>query len=371
MAKRRDLQLRPFLMAISPNTLLRYFEKSAIPDAGQKWLHMNPDSVLQFVADPANAEVAELILDDLERLAQLCRDGVALIVRTYRKFGLSFDESSSPQELAMLLFLDHVYAFEYARSRFLLYGGGSTLSVFRLKAEHVETGPAACDAFKSDVRAWFAAQAKGEACAVNVFEDNQELVILIQRGTYLQTLPVWEASEITVKALRPAIEDVLTFDQANMELRIKTPLASDRDNYIRLFARHFAGAEALADTAMREAMFSLEPVRKGEFNFGGRGAIRAIDLVGIKLKLNGPSRPVLTLRADEVRDALKYDLKGMTLTSGELLAVTFRFHVQAPGEKRATQLTFRIQPPERTDIGERRYAPLVLEYLRRQGVKLQ
>jgi len=97
-------------------------------------------------------------------------------------------------------------------------------------------------------------------------------------------------------------------------------------------------------------MFSLDPLRDGTFSFEGRGIIRAIELREVRLGLHGISRGMITLRADDVRQMLQYDVPGVTLRSGSLASAKFRFHLQQPGAKRRQQMTFTITPPTKRTL---------------------
>lgn len=372
MAKLRGLQLVTFMSAVSPEVLARYFSQSPLRDAVQQWFHLNPSAFQRFAAAPENAESAALILHDFDSVDSLCREGAGLVFRAYARFNLRYNEHLNPQELAMLLFLDNRAAFDFARSRYLLYGGGATLSVYALTGSNVSVGQEELDSFADDVRTWFAGHAKGDNMILKSFEDSGEVILLIQRGALIETRPYWEGvADIAVSSMRPAIEDVLIFDPESSELRIKAGLVTDRAKYLDAFCRHMAGDEDLAERARAEQTFSLEPVRSGRFNYRGRGAVRLVELVGVKIQLRGASKAILNIRADDVLRTFKYDLKSLSLDSGHLVSATFRFQVQIAGERRATPLTFTVNPPSRTDIGERKYADIVLRYLKDQGVKLR
>jgi hypothetical protein len=297
MAKPRSANLHVFLTSVQSATLLRFFDGVGLTEAAERWLHMEPDHFFSFADLPANAEKCEPILETLEQVAETCGEGGALIVRAYRRYGLSFDEQQAPAELAMLLYLDHRFAFEFARSKYLLYGGGTTLSVYGLAAETVTTGEVEIAEFRDAIAAWFVMQDKGSQCIVSHFEDGEEFVLLVQRGSYIETRPVWEGETIAVSTQRPAIEDVLTWDRESNELRIKTAYARDRDQYLNVFARHFCGNERLADRAREEAIFTLEPLRLGRFRYAGKGPIKRVELREVRLQLHGVSRGILTLRA--------------------------------------------------------------------------
>lgn len=371
MSKNRGLELIAFMSAVSPEVLARYFSQSAIRDAVQRWFHLNAQAFQQFVLAPENGAAADPILYDFETVDALCRDGAGLVFRAYSRFNLPFDERLSPQELGMLLFLDHPLAFDFARSRYLLYSGGASLSVYSLSGSNVSVGQPELAAFEQSTKDWFAAQAKGENVVVQRFEDGGEVILLVQHGALIQTQPYWEGPDIAVSSIRPAVEDVLTFDPESSELRIKAGYAKDRSNYLDLFCRHMADDPDLAERARRDQMFTLEPVRQGRFNYKGKGPVKLVELVGVSLQIGGASKVSLNLRADDVLRAFQYDLQNLSLKSGLLLSATFRFHIQQPGKRSTEPLTFSVTPPTGTNVGERKNAAIGLRDLKDQGVKLK
>lgn len=370
-ARHRSIHLKSFLSAVSPTTLLRFLEQQGISDAGETWLHMNPARLLQVGFSPEHEERFDPVFDQAEAVAELCREGPGIVVRAYRRFGLAFDPGSSPQELALLLFLDVRDAYEFARSRYLLYGGATMLSVYRLDAEDVRTHQESIEAFRNLTTAHFSGQNKGMFSQVSSFEDGNEFTLLIQRGHYVETRAIWEGPDLRIQTSRPAVEDVLTWDRETRELRIRTGAVGDRDFYLRLFAECVCGNERLADRAMRESMFSLTPIQNGTFNYEGSGSVLRVDLKEVTLSLPGASRGLLTLRAHDVREALRFDVRGISLASGMLLSARLKFHIRRLSSRRAQELTFKITPPDQTDIGDRKNALLVLNYLEQQGVKLR
>lgn len=373
MSKNRGLQLIAFMNAVSPDLLARFFSQSAVRDAVQQWFHLNPQAFQAFCLIPENAEVVEPILHDFETIDSLCRDGAGLVFRAYARFNQPYNERLSPQELGMLLFLDFPEAFDFARSRYLLYGGGATLSVYSLARSNVSIGPVEAALFEGDVKGWFAAQAKGDNVIVQRFEDGGEVILLVQRGSLIQTRPFWEEANgtIGISRIRPAIEDVIIFDPESSELRIKAAYPKDRANYLDLFCCHMAGDPELAERARSAQMFTLEPVRQGRFSYKGKGSVKLVELVGVRLQIGGASKLMVNLHADDMLKAFQHDLQNLSLQSGILVSATFRFHIQLPGQRATEPLTFSVTPPTGTNVGEKKHADIGLRYLRAQGVKLK
>jgi hypothetical protein len=369
--KRNSLDLLVFMHAVGPELLDRYFSSVDLDEARQGWFHLNVSAFQHWCDEPANEERAQLILEDFGRMEEVSRSGAGLLIRAYARFGLEKDDARTPQQLAMVLFLDHDFAFSFARSKYLLYGGAATLSVFLFGKVDFALGPDQEQAFKKGVEHWFGSQAKGEECFLSCYEEHGEVAFLIQRGSYFQTRPIWQDQKIAVSRERPSIEDVLTFEVHSGELRVKTGQTKDREQYVRLFARDILGDENLAERALHSELFTLGPLRDGKFNYRGKGPIKRVDLVAVRLRLYGAHNTIVTLRSADIPAALKYDVKGLSLASGTLVAAWFKFHVQHPGEKRATPVSFKIEPPARTDLTEKKQILLILNYLQEQGVKLQ
>ena len=76
---------------------------------------------------------------------------------------------------------------------------------------------------------------EGQQCRVRRFMDGEEAVILVQRGTYVQTVPFWNGDQIAMQSFRPAVEDVLVWEPEGF-LRIRSSLPGDRRAYLYQFA---------------------------------------------------------------------------------------------------------------------------------------
>src|SRR5665213_3277250 len=223
--------------AIPAELLERYFASSSISAANKAWFHINSKAFEDWALAEENREQSGMVLEDFERMDELGRNGPAIVVRAFHKYGIEAGPRSTPQEMAMVLFLDHHHAFDFARSKYALLGGTGTLSLFALDGGTVSTGSDQLQAFTRHIREWFGGQAKGEHCDLYQYTEHGETIFLIQRGTYMAVKPVWQEPQrkIITREERPAVEDILTFDARASELRIKTALDKDRDAYLKMF----------------------------------------------------------------------------------------------------------------------------------------
>lgn len=88
------------------------------------------------------------------------------------------------------------------------------------------------------------------------------------------------------------------------------------------------------------------------------------------MKLHGVTRPAIEIRSADLVQSFQFDLGGLRLRGGTLLAARLRFVFRFPGQRR-TPVTFTIQPPATCELAERKYADLIIGYLRLQGVMLK
>lgn len=374
MPRHRGLSLDRFVRAVPPDLLERYTERvseqavSATP-VPSGWQLLNPQALALFLNASENAEVAGVILDDFQRVNDIALDGAAILSRACRKYGLEMN-GLAPEGMAMSLFLDHRDAFDFAWSRYLLYGSASRLSVHPMPLGPIRITTVQVSLLEEGVKAYFANQAKGEQCIVRQFEDDGQTVILIKHGTYVHTIPFWKGDEVRVTSLRPALEDVLVYEPDAGVLRVKAGLSKDREEYLRLFALCVGGDERLADAAVQGEVFSLEPIQNGSFDFSGEGPITKVRLRRVRMIIYGVTDLVADFRSPDVLRSFERDIPGFGVSSGLVTMARLCFHVHYPDE-RPTTVTFTIEPPATTDLAERRHADEIFRYLTRQGIRLR
>jgi hypothetical protein len=368
MPKHLGLDFDRFVNAVWPPLLDRYAKRFGAENGPSPWEVFNGPAFNHYLTQPENAEVAAVIRQNLQSVNDVAQYGMGTLVRACQKYHVDFPPNATPETIAMSLFLDHRDAFDFAWSRYLLYGSPANLSVHPMELGHLRIGADQLASFRGAVQRRFAEQAKGEQCIVRVFEDDGETAILISHGAHMKAIPFWKDDEISWTSLRPALEDVIVYEPDTSLVRIRAGLPNDRREYLRLFAACIAGNEALADNDAE--IFTLAPLQKGTFNFGGEGPIVGIELRKVKMKLHGATKLVAEFTSPDVLASFRYDLPGLDIDSGILMLARFRFHIHFTGE-RARTVTFNIEPPTITNLAERRYSDLIMKYLERQGIKVR
>ncbi len=369
MPKHRGLTLRTFVSAIPWDLFQRYFRTLELEEGPSDWQLLNVEALEEFLSRPENLQAQGPILEDFRRINDICGRAMNVLVHAHRRFGLEFDNDTPRQEMAMRLFLDHREAFEFAWGRYLLYSSPARLALYRIQGPPLEIGTEEIKDFREDLRRWFGELAKGNVCEVRHFEDGDETIILVSRGSYMRTVASWEGDRITFKTFRPAAEDVLVYNRESSLLSVKAGLAKDREKYLQAFGTHLAGDDRVAESAAQDQIFNLAPIQDGRFDFVGEAPITAIQLLKVRLRLHGVGHPVLEVKSDDLMWTFGRELEGVSLESGDLTMARFRFHIRPEGERPA-KVTFEIEPPARTDLAQKRHADLIERYLVNQGVKL-
>ncbi len=368
MPRHRGLTLHKLVSAIDPELLERYF-KEKLPK-GTKLpprFTMSPGTFEDFMTDARNAEAKALLLEDFQKINDICEKAKNHIVKAYRQFQIKWKEGEAPENMAMKLFLDHKEAFDYAYTWFCYYHTSSSLSSHILPGNFKLTKDT-LDAFLKETKEWFEQLAKGNECIITPYNEKDSTVILVKHGSYVRTVAYWKEDKIEIASFRPANEDILLYDKTDGILRIKTSLHKDREQYIESFSRCIMGDEALAASGNRDKTYTLKPLQDGSFDWSGNKHISEIILTEVTLRLMGKTRPVVIISSGDVRKSLQENIGGINLGNGELTYARFRFVLKVDGRKR--KVSVAITPPVKTDLAQKRHSDIISDYLKEQGVKL-
>ncbi len=368
MPRHRSLTLKKLIAAIDPELMERYFTEKLPPNTTlpQRFI-MSPKAVDVFMNDPRNVEAKGLVLQDFRKINDICEKGKNLIIRAYNYFNIQWNRKHAPENLAMKLFLDHKDAFDYAYAWFCYYHASAKMSHHRMPGEFNLTKKKS-DSFLKEIKGWFTELAKGQECIVTPYDEDNSTVILIKHGSYVRTVAYWKKKKIEFLSFRPANEDILVYDKEKEILSIKATLQKDREQYIESFSRCIMDDESLAESESRDTVYTLEPVQNGSFNWEGNEDIKRITLTEVIIKLSGNTGAVVKIRSNDVRKTLAQDISGISLDSGELTYVRFRFVLKIDGKEQ--KVAFMVSPPSVSDLTQKKHVEIISDYLKEQGVKL-
>ncbi len=370
MGKHRTLNLDKFVFAVPWDLFERYFARLADERQPNPWAFVNPDMMREFFDAPENAEAAGVITEEFRRINDACVNDGALLVQAARQHSLVIDDSCAWQATAMRFFLDHPRAFDFAWSLYLRLALSSRICEYHFPAGELKPTTEQVERFRERLRGWFANMSKGPQCQIACFEEGAGLLLRVSRGARMKTMARWREEVIDFETFRPASEEVIWYDPDASRLSIKATLKRDREQYITGIAEIFAENPDLAEIALNERIYTLEPFQTGDFNYRGDGIISHLRLVEVDLRLHGLTSPQLTVKSSNVVETLSGEVEGLSLRSGELTRVKLRADLRGEDSHRTQEVVFEIEPPGFSDIGQKGYARIVEAYLRQQHVKV-
>ena len=361
MPKHRDWNLTRFLDAANPDLLERYLLRF-FPRGGLSsyLMGMNSDYVLHVLGQIEEA-LRTVITEDFHRINDICYKG--LPGRAARRFDVPVHDYESTESIALRLFLDHPRAFEFAWALYSFTAAYGQISQHWLKRHNTRADSETIANFEREQRSYFAAQARGDHCQVYVYDEPDDMVILVLHGSRVRTVAFWQGADIVVNPFRFARDDVLIYDKARAILSVKVSDRGDRERYVCSFASLILGDASLADDPARDRIYTLKPLQIGSSELAGNGRVSAVELRKAKLKSSATSSEIRTIEGNGL------GLTKADLNYGELVEVKLRLTLTADG--RDDKVTCTIAPPCLTDVVKKRHAEAIADYLREKGVLLR
>ena len=365
MPRHRSLTLRKFLDAIPSSLIKEYFQQQF---GGKLRLRAyDYEAVDELLSGTAEEALKGKIKEDFTHINDICEKHTNVLVRAMGRYNIESSGTENTQELAMRMFLHYPEVFNYAYDYYCLSYSTSKMSQYNITANSCEISPKKIKKFEERVENYYHKAEKGQLCRVRHYDEEDQTVMVVVRGSYLRPWVVWKGQRTETVFYRRASEDILQFDKMKSILSIKAPYQKDRVNYIKVFTETILEDETQANRPDRDATYTLAPLQDGSFSFSGNEHITSITLLEVKLRLKGITFPEVTIKSTDVLKTLEY-LGNLKLGSGELVHAKFRFQLE--GERKPRPVTFEITPPNVTDLPKKRYADVIGEYLKENGVKL-
>jgi len=365
MPRHRSLTLRKFLDAIPPSLIEEYFQQEFKSEV--RLNAYDYEAIDELLSGTAEEDLKGKIKEDFTHINDICEKHMNVLVRAMDRYRIESSGTENTQELAMRMFLHHSEVFDYAYDYYCLSYSTSKMSQYNITANRCEISPKKIKRFEERVENYYHKAEKGQLCRVRHYDEEDQSVIVVLHGSYLRPWNVWKGQRLETVYFRRASEDILQFDKKKSILSVKAPYQKDRENYIKAFTETILEDETQANRPDRDATYTLEPLQNNTFSFAGNEQIISIILVEVKLRLKGITFPEVTIKSTDVLRTLD-TFGNLKLDSGELVHAKFRFQLEVDGKTRG--VTFEITPPNVTDLPRKRYAEVIGEYLKENGVKL-
>lgn len=92
MRKHRSLTLTKFVAVIDPDRMRRYLASLTPNVPPTAWAEINGPVLEQWLEEPENVHVAEIIREDFRRINDICTDGMPSLVRAFKRAEIPVDQ---------------------------------------------------------------------------------------------------------------------------------------------------------------------------------------------------------------------------------------------------------------------------------------
>lgn len=356
-----DWNLSSFLDAANPDLVegyvLRFFRWDELPTY---LMGLNCDHVLRILGQ-IEEPLASAITEAFRHINDVCYEDIPY--RAARRFGIPVDPNENPQSIALRLFSDHPRAFDFAWALYAFAAPYTSISQHWLQRHNTRADRETIANFKMELKSFFATRARSDHCQIYVFDNPDDMVILVLRGSHVGTIAFWQGPKIMMNPLRFAYDDVLIYDKERAVLSVKVSARGDSEHYVRSFASLILDDASVAADPNRDSIYTLKPLQTRPTDWVGNGKISAVELRRAKLKPSGTRSEVRTIEGDGIA------LSEVDPRCGDLIEAKFRFTIAVDG--REDKVTFAIAPPCTTDLAKKRHAEVIAAYLSEKGVLLR
>lgn len=309
-------------------------------------------AVTRWLAERAGVLPAALS-DDLERIDQLTSDrGASALIESGARAGVDVcGLGLDPLEAAVHAFLDHGDVFEAAHCRQVVAAlRGTTEFAGRAAAEARTPTLAGMQALEAQIGQHFEARARSPHCRIATGRDGDRIVFTVARGALVRAdealdgdvmvvrdsaMPVY-LTERTLR-YRPQRRDVVVYDSASGQIRIRATDAASVQAYRRAFGHLLHGD---AEWFGNDPVVSLEPlVRLGRAIEEPTPGLAEVRVVGLIVRYPHGDRGTVAIDSDDIWPFLESRMRS-SIADGELLEASFRIY--RPGIAASTLVRARV-----------------------------
>lgn len=307
------------------------------------------------------------LVDALDRIEDLADEpGFDTLIRRLEATTGTTDwpaRGLSPLSLAARAWVEHREAFEEAEIKRRSDRSGF-VHEYMVAANDEPRVPSADElaALEERLGAYWQRRGRGGFCRMKAFREEQRLYLPIHRGDPWRTEPAVEGDSEAAVTYRPRTADLAAYDLRSGRLILKARDRSARNEYLAQIGEALFGDAAAVD---RRPTVTLRPlVELGREALLPTPGLRDVELVALRVALNGRHRVVLSVTCADVLGAL--DGLGLDeLDRGELLYAKLLLRFQQ-GRRRKLELG----PPHQVAFDRRKNEHIVLRFLEERGFLL-
>ena len=309
-------------------------------------------TVSRWLAERAGVLPAALS-DDLERIDELTSDrGASALIESGARAGVDVSGLGlDPLEVAVHAFLDHGDVFEAAHCRQVVAALRGTTEFGGRGGVAARTPTlAGVQALEAQMGQHFEARARSPHGRGATGRDGERVVFTIARGALIRADEALEGGVMVVRdsampvymtehtlRYRPQRRDVVVYDSASGQLRVRAGDAASVQAYRRAFGHLLHGD---VDWFGNDPVVSLEPlVRLGRAIEEPTPGLADVRVVGLIVRYLHGDRGTVAIDSDDIWAFLNNRMRS-SIAEGELLEASFRIY--RPGIAASTLVRARV-----------------------------
>ncbi len=350
------------------------------------------EALMRFFMGPEE-HYPEGLLADLHRIAELGSSrGLTIILEQAARVGVDLARpehsgdlrDEDPKHLAVVVFLDHPAIFDRAADWNAL-GARSSLAEFVGLEEGVEADvtDATKARFEEAVRALFLADMRGDHCRVGWYDDANDINLVVEHGSPVNTTEVVGRSENRVISFRAAQHATLIYSPATALLKIGGVAKARRAEVAEIFALTMLGRPGFFAAEDAQNIYTLDPVERAGYGYSLQAAydpsIRRVQIVEAQIdrimvddrtgeQRVGHSFVARDMRGGEALARLGEAMRGQRMGhEWRLNHLSLRVEI-GTGGARPSRVTVKVKPPSSAQFRRERFEHTIMTLLHRNGL---
>jgi len=345
-----------------------------------------------FFAGPEE-NYPERLVRDLHCIAELgTANGLQLLLEQARRSSVEIkqvlagdpadEQKLEPKHVALRMFIEHRDIFDSAADM-LNFAALSSFAEFQGEEEGIEADidDAALDRFRREAEEIFNTDLRGRYCAVESYEDGDEINIVVKHGAPFKTTEVIQSGADHVISYRETVHAVLSYSSLTGILKVGGVAKARREDLAEVFAAvllHRPGFFAAPDA---QDLYTLRPIERAGFGFEFKHdfdpsilRVQITEVQADRIGIDRRSGEARVFYSHTIRDArdnalarLGEDAHGIRFGPEWRLAhVVLRVHINA-GERKPARVAVKVKPPRIVSFKRQRFENRIMMLLRRNG----
>ena len=369
MANEKLVLTKRFINGLQRETKRRYLKQFKLRKPIEENNPLDYDSVMAILDGDGMEEVKEKVVEDWGQIRGIAKANMGeKIYELARLMNVEIEDNKPLEEIILEIMLDHKAIFQELADYFAVINR-NTIKRYRMEGDIKGGIKEAKKRFRAEAIQHFSESGRGPELDVKSYDYPGEIAIIVAHGSYLKNEEYWERDgKRENRIVKPVRVDVLRYEKATHTLNIGAQSRRDQGFYFEIFANIWMEEEVTGDDDEKYQEHTLEPLKIGTFSYDGDEQIESIGLRMIEFVVNSGSQPyAVTIESKNTLESLEDMGIDEKFLNSDIISAKFQFKIR--DDDRLKSVTFFLKPPYSTDLLKKKYAAVIENYLKKNGVK--